>query len=900
MKFLQAFHSAIFLLLTINLYPQVSGVVTDSNSGKPVKACEVFINNTSFATTTNNEGYFEFSNIDIGFYDLVIYHEKYDLFKSALQVKSNKAYKLNLSIIPSTDKIRSTRSKQDEEWISNLSWFRQGFLGSNTNTAQCTIVNERVLSFQRDGYQLQATASEPLVIENRALGYTLTYHLQSYTATEQSADFQGLLKFEVQRTDDYHQSNAWNRNRQIAFWGSTRHLMQSLAQGNYLKQGFELTDSTGTPLNPDTLTLPSRIEGYVNINLPQFTVIKYLINADITGLQTNASERQLSMVTKYGSIDVSPYGIPLKSESFKVEGVLNKVGLALAVPINYSPNATIEDEKLDWQNFALLQEKVYVHTDRDYYYPRETIWFKAYLGFSMPILRDTLSRLLYVDFIAPSGDVIRSKNIKIRNGIGWGEFVLPPTMDEGEYYIRAHTNWMRNYKDSFYIKPIPILGWNQNLITQNMEVNKSESPYSVTITPNKSSYSTREQISLTINVRDQSGQSVPGNISISVVDAEASAKIPQVDHMLTPGLLTIDAAKTENKYFDQIEHFMERGISFRGKVVDNKGNPTPATVNIVQGNMDNLIDMETDVNGEFLVTGLDYYDSLNFAFKSINEKGKTFGKVELLPKERIPFTYSKPKLKLEYRADDALQRVQNTYELDKNAIMLKEVLITDKALDAESKTMPRIYGKPDYVLDGSKMGAVMAGDNPLAGLQGRVPGLRMVEYFDEFGMRRQYPQIRGGTSSIAGGTVPLILVDGMPTDVASLMGLTAQTIDRVEVITRAVSTFGSRGTNGVIAIYTKSGVGSNQFTPDFTAHKIGGYSRALAFSHPDYSEKNQDNNPDFRTTLYWNPYLTLNSEKPAEVKFYTADVETKYRITVEGMTSDGKPFRGESYVTITR
>lgn len=888
----------LFTAFCISLLAQVSGVVTDSRSGKPVKECEVFINNSSLSTTTNNDGYFELSDINIGFYDLVIYHEKYEIFKSPLQIKPNKAYKLSLTIDPHAEKVKTARVKQDEEWISNFNWFKQGFLGANTS--ECTILNDKALSFQREGFQLKAFASEPIVIENKALGYNIKYYLHAFVATEQEADVQGLLKFELQTTLDYAQGNTWARNRQIAFWGSARHFFQSVANGNYRQQGFELTDGKGNELQSESLTKPSRIEGYVNIDLPDQTSVKYLINTDSPGLQPRASEAQSSSLTRLGSIDVSPDGIPLNSSSVKIEGDLNKTGLAVAVPINYNPETSIEDEEMDWQNFALLQEKVYIQTDRDYYYPRETIWFKAYLGFSMPILRDTLSRLLYVDFIAPSGNIMHSKNIKIRNGIGWGEFVLPPTLEEGEYYIRAFTNWMRNYEDSVYIKPVPILGWNQNLVTQSNEV-ISESSYKVSITPNKNSYGTREQISLTIDVQDQSGQSVPGNISIAVVDAEASAKISQVDHILTPGLLTIDAAKRENKYFDQIEHFMERGISFTGRVVDNKGNPTPATVNIVQGNMDNLIDMETDVNGQFLVTGLDFYDSMNFAFKSINEKGKMFGKVEILPKEKIPFVNNKPKLKLEYRSDDALQRVQNTYDLDKNTILLGEVVITDKAIKEDAKLMPKVYGKPDYSVKGSDMSSATAGSNPLIALQGRVPGLRVTEYFDDIGMRHTTVKIRGGSSSMAGNTDPLILVDGVPWGSPDdLMGLSPSTIDYVEVITRGVSTFGSRGANGVIAIYTKRSVASSQFSPDFMAHKIGGYTRAITFSHPDYSENNQESNPDFRTTLYWNPYLTLNSEKPAEVKFYSADVETKYRITVEGMTRDGKPFRGESTITITR
>ena len=896
----KAFYFFLFYLITLNLTAQVSGVVTDSNTGKLVKECEVFINNSAISTTTNSDGYFELSNIDIGFYDLVIYHEKYDIFKSSLQIKSNKAYKLNLSIVSSTDKTRPARAKQDEDWISNFNWFRQGFLGSNENTAQCTILNERALTFERDSYQLIASASEPLLIQNNALGYTLTYHLQSFAASEKDADFQGVLKFELQSSDDYYQRNTWERNRQIAFWGSARHLLQSLAQGNHQSQGFELTDGDGNKLNADSLIRPSRIEGYVNINLPQSTNVKYLINSDLTGLQVSEVDRQNSLITRNGSIDVSPNGIPLNSSSIKIDGALNKTGLALMVPINYSPEATIADEKLDWQNFALLQEKAYIHTDRDYYYPRETIWFKAYLGFSMPILQDTLSRLLYVDFISPRGKILYTKNVKIRNGIGWGAFVLPPTMDDGEYYIRAYTNWMRNYEDKLYVRPVPILGWEQNLVSQDANTAEDKSNYKVNIASDKASYNTREKISMTIDVQDVSGNAVSGNFSIAVVDAQATTDIAQIDNILAPGLLYVGPGEGKNEYFESIEHFMERGISFRGRVVD-KNIPVTANVDIIQGNMDNLINLETDANGEFLVTGLDFTDSLNFAFRSTNAKGKPFGNVELLKKETVPFEYKQPKLNLNFKSDNALQRVQNTYDLDKNTIMLSEVVITDQAIKDETKTMPKVYGKPDYTVKGTEMRGATAGSNPLIALQGRVPGLRVTEYMDEIGIRHTSVKIRGGSSSMAGNTDPLILVDGMiwgsPDD---LMGLNPNSIDYVEVITRGVSTFGSRGANGVIAIYTKRGASEREFELGYDTYKIGGYSRPIQFSHPDYSESNTETNPDFRTTLYWNPYLTTGEGKPATVEFYAADVPTRYQVTVEGMTVDGKPFRGVSYITVTR
>lgn len=880
------------LLLFSSAEAQLSGVITDVSNKKPARNATVFINNTTLHHTTNSDGTFEINGLQPGFYDLVVYHPKYQIFKSSLQVQSNKAYQLNLSITPLEEKPKAT--KQDEEWELNLDWFKNGLLGSDVNTAACKIVNEKALSFQREGDQLTATATEPIVIENNALGYKITYYLQSFTASASTADIQGMTQYEELSSEDYLITNEWHRNRQKAYWGSSRHLFQSMVNGNLNREGFELYDENEKSITKDSLMSPGKISGYYHIELPNVTKVIYTIAAGADGDLKNQTGK-VSTLTKNGSIDVTAEGVLLNSNSVSIAGSMNYRGLASTAPINYSSETSIEAEKLDWQNFSLLREKVYLHTDRDYYYPRETIWFKAYLGYSMPLLRDTLSRLLYVELVSPEGEILSSKNIRIRNGFGWGEFVVPHPLAAGEYYLRSYTNWMRNYGKDLYTKPVPILSYDQNVRIADSEDLVSGN---VKVTPDKSTYQTREKITLTVSLEDK--DALPAHLSISITDAEATLPLQQVERITAPGLLEVKLGEAKDEYFDNIEHFMERGLSFRGQVVDNKGTPSPAQVDIVQGNMDNLISMETDLQGNFLVTGLNFMDSLNFAFKSSNAKGKSFGKVELLGKDVPPFNYSKPTINLDFKSEDALQRVQNTYELDMNTILLNEVVIEDKALQEEEKLAAKVYGNPDYVVKGKDMAGTTAGMNPLIGLQGRVPGLQVTEYLDEFNIRRVRVRIRGGTSSISGNTNPLILVDGVPWDVEGLMGLPPSAIDYIEVITRGVSMFGTRGANGVIAIYTKKGPDDAETRTDYISYKIGGYTRPRPFSQPDYSEKNTTNRADFRTTIFWNPNVTLSANNSTVVECYAADVPTRYRIVVEGMTADGKPLRGVSFVTITR
>ena len=194
----------------------------------------------------------------------------------------------------------------------------------------------------------------------------------------------------------------------------------------------------------------------------------------------------------------------------------------------------------------------------------------------------------------------------------------------------------------------------------------------------------------------------------------------------------------------------------------------------------------------------------------------------------------------------------------------------------------------------------MAGSNVLIGLQGKIPGLSVVEVYNN-GIPAVVVKVRGGSSSLAMSTSPLILVDGFPfEDPNALMGISRGMIDHVEVITRAVPQFGSRGTNGLIAIYTKGSAYATKTSTEknFLSHKIPGYNTPRVFYAPDYSTATSDKSPDFRTTIYWKPNLSVGPDGKADISFYAADIETRYRIVLEGVTDKGVPFRHVSFVEV--
>jgi TonB-dependent SusC/RagA subfamily outer membrane receptor len=84
-------------------------------------------------------------------------------------------------------------------------------------------------------------------------------------------------------------------------------------------------------------------------------------------------------------------------------------------------------------------------------------------------------------------------------------------------------------------------------------------------------------------------------------------------------------------------------------------------------------------------------------------------------------------------------------------------------------------------------------------IAGRFPGVEVSESLGRYVIR-----IRG-TNSINAGNDPLVVIDGMVTDVSALAGLSPSEVDRIDVLRDAASSaiYGSRGANGVILIRTK-------------------------------------------------------------------------------------------------
>ena len=145
------------------------------------------------------------------------------------------------------------------------------------------------------------------------------------------------------------------------------------------------------------------------------------------------------------------------------------------------------------------------------------------------------------------------------------------------------------------------------------------------------------------------------------------------------------------------------------------------------------------------------------------------------------------------------------------------------------------------------------------------------------------------------GTSPTLFLDEMQqTDPSALEGIPMTEVAMVKVFNPPFfGGFGGSG-GGAIAVYTKKGGGNYSDMKGLDYVVLRGYSQMKQFYHPDYSVDKNAAASDYRTTLYWMPFVfTDKNNRKILLTFYNNDITKKFRVVVEGVNADGKLTRIE-------
>ncbi len=224
----------------------VTGKVIDKTTRLPLYGASVFAQNTTVGVATDAEGNFKLK-LPYGGYELIVTFTGYET--ENLRINSSTADDKNL-VIQVTPKEKSMQevsivasNEVKDGWQKYGHFFTENFIGKSEFSQQTTIKNPDVLKFyfSKKRNRLKVLASEPLIVENFALGYNIKFAIDSfiYEYENNTAQFVGYPLFEeMQGTAE--KGAVWLQNRSKAYSGSQLHFMRSLFNKTLSDDGFEV------------------------------------------------------------------------------------------------------------------------------------------------------------------------------------------------------------------------------------------------------------------------------------------------------------------------------------------------------------------------------------------------------------------------------------------------------------------------------------------------------------------------------------------------------------------------------------------------------------------------------------------------------------------------------------
>jgi len=105
----------------------------------------------------------------------------------------------------------------------------------------------------------------------------------------------------------------------------------------------------------------------------------------------------------------------------------------------------------------LPRERVYLHTDRDWYFSGDRIWFSSYVTAGSVNALSQISTVLYVELYDPEMNQIERIALENKSGRGRGSILIDSESEPGVYKLKVYTAWSLNFGESYtWMKEIEI------------------------------------------------------------------------------------------------------------------------------------------------------------------------------------------------------------------------------------------------------------------------------------------------------------------------------------------------------------------------------------------------------------------------------------------------------------
>ena len=253
---MRLFYFIVFVFLSHTVFSQfiIHGKVVSAETGNPLPAVSVYLNNTSIGTITNEKGTFILRNIPTEKFRLIASSIGYETYVELVDPKKI-TKELIISLRTKTDQLSNIVLVPDDPngWKKWGKLFTDLFIGTNSNSNQCNIQNPEVIKLRMNpDNTLTAYAREPLQILNYALGYEIKYKLEEfeYDFNTKVVTYNGYAFFKDLGLSNKKKERKYQDERKETYQGSLLNFMRTYFINKLDTQGFEMRN-LGKISNPE-------------------------------------------------------------------------------------------------------------------------------------------------------------------------------------------------------------------------------------------------------------------------------------------------------------------------------------------------------------------------------------------------------------------------------------------------------------------------------------------------------------------------------------------------------------------------------------------------------------------------------------------------------------------------
>ncbi|MEO1049024.1 MAG: hypothetical protein AAFX87_00245 [Bacteroidota bacterium] len=541
----------------------------------------------------------------------------------------------------------------------------------------------------------------------------------------------------------------------------------------------------------------------------------------------------------------------------------------------------------------LNPELIHLHTDKPFYLAGETMWYRTYfLNEDKSTIR---SKVLYVDMIDQSGNVVFDQKVKInKDGFTSGSVELPFDLKESYYLLRCYTKWNLNFPvEAIFSKKIAVYNEWENPVSANSFSDNKVDTLDVSINNNgslkvqveKTSGGGAGETSIAVLVTDQNGQPVSANLSASVVDATVVSPASTHDIATTQtGYQRIKDLQAEGiRDFEHEENLVIAGLLYEPETGEK------VTSDLLMGNFIRngwFRSSEAD-EAEFQIFMPDFYGTEKIQVHNLNPYGAPAPTLEINRfADRLPKLSDgqKPPRTDEIKKYIYLSSIRRKFnEIFRPEEENEAGNSQDNGIEAKAATPDKFYDANKYknlknieeFIDEVIVSAHV--------LKKNVDGRSVRIFSPDISRRYSYR--------------PWYMVNGyfIPEESAAL-AIPMKEVKSVSVFNRRESiekhfhlNFALRG---IISIEVKE-----NFLP-FILEEIQGLIDFKGFEQPQSFEEYRSakfidgNQPNFEPLIYWSPAVQTDQNGRATFTFKHNNTVGNFMIYVEGLSTGGESGNG--------